>query len=1006
MKKLLVHKRLWLLLPVLLLAEWAGAQVTVKGQVSDTLDKSPLIGVTIREKNGTAGAVTDYEGNYTISVSKADAILVFSYTGYTTREVPVGSRSVVNLTMGEDLTTLQELVVVGYGIQRKSDLTGAVGTVKSKEIERIPTSSVEQALQGKIAGVYVTPASGQPGAGAVIRVRGTGTLNNANPLFVVDGMLLDDISFVNPQDVESVEVLKDASATAIYGNRGANGVIIITTKRGKSGEKGIIQLSTYYGTQALAKKIPMANAAEYAQLYNELPLPDVFANPPALGVGTDWQDVIFRDAPMANVQLSASGGNDKFLYNVSANYFDQTGILETSQYDRFAFRVNNEYKVNPFVKLGHNLNFTHVNSQNPPGVIASALRMPPIFAERDSTGAFSDPTFFGTAIGNPAADLYYKDRNYSKTNRVVGTVYTDITLFKRFTFRSNFGIDQAYIGTKYYEPKFEVSISQRNAEDRLNVGSVQRRTWLWENTLTYNQEWENHRLNVLAGYTSQEFGDEAFNASRAQFGSGQDELLYLNYGNDTTQMNSGEASQWAMVSYLARANYTLMDRYMLTASMRVDGSSRFSEKNRYGYFPSVALGWNIGEESFLRHQHLIDRLKLRASWGVVGNDKTQLYASLGAIQGGLYGIFGPDEALNQGATLIRLSNPDVRWENAQQTDVGLEIGVLKGRLTAEIDWYNRITSDILAELPIPDYVGSDGNPVVNSAKVRNTGFDFTLGWRETRGKVTYNITGILSTVDNEVLALSRGREEIFEGSTPQGDFATRTVVGQDIGAFYGYQVAGVFQNAEELASLPKLGGEQVGDFRYADLNGRDSLGNLTGVPDGKITADDRISLGSPIPKINYGFSFGIEAFGFDFAADFFGVSGNKVLNAKAMARYGTYNWEKFFYDGRWTGEGTSNDKPRITDGGHNYRMSDYWVKDGSLLRLRTLVLGYTIPRDWTNSIGVSRARFYASGTNLWTKQSYSGYSPEFAGENVYRVGIDNGSYPLAKTILFGLDVSF
>lgn len=1006
MEKKFTHKRLWLLLPALLLAQWAASQTTVTGHVTDTLDGSSLIGVTIREKGGSAGAVTDYDGNYTISASSADATLIFAYTGYATLEIPLAGRTQVNVTMGEDAMALQELVVVGYGVQRKSDLTGAVGSVKAKDIERVPTSSIEQALQGKVAGVYVTPVSGQPGAGAVIRIRGTGTLNNANPLFVVDGMLLDDASFVNPQDVESIEILKDASATAIYGNRGANGVVIITTKRGKAGEKAIIQFSSYYGTQQLTKKIPLANAVEYAQLYNELPLADAFPDPASLGAGIDWQDIIFRDAPIANVQLSASGGSDKFLYNVSAGYFDQTGILEESRYDRVNLRVNNEYRLNPFVKLGTNLTFNSVNAQNPPGVIGAALRMPPVFAERDSLGNFSDPTDFGTAIANPAADLFYKNRNTSKGNRLVGTVFADITFLKNFTFRSNFGLDQAYVNTKYYEPKFEVSVSQRNAEDRLSIGSFQRRTWLWENTLTYNQVWDNHRLNVLGGYTSQEFGDEATGASRAQFGSGQDELLYLSYGNDTTQLNYGEASQWAMISYLFRVNYSLFDRYLFTASMRADGSSRFAPENRWGYFPSFALGWNIAEEYFMTRQRVFDRLKLRASWGIVGNEKTQLYPSLGAIQGGLYGIFGTDESLNQGATLIRLSNANVRWESARQTDVGLEIGLLKGRLTAEIDWYNRNTFDILAELPIPNYVGSEGNPVVNSAQVQNRGWDFTLGWRETRGKVTYNITGILATVKNEVLALSRGREEIFEGSTPAGDFATRTVVGQPIGSFYGYQVAGVFQNAEELATLPKLGGEQPGDFRFADLNGRDSLGNLTGLPDGKITADDRTNLGSSIPKLNYGISLGIEAFGLDFAIDFFGVSGNKILNAKALARYGTFNWEKFFYDGRWTGEGTSNTTPRITDGGHNYRMSDYWVKDGSFLRLRTLALGYTLPRTWTSRIGVSRARFYGSGTNLWTKQDYSGYSSEFSGGNVYTVGIDNGSYPIAKTILFGLDVSF
>ncbi len=1001
-----MHKRLWLLLPVLLLAQLAVAQTRISGHVTDQADGAPLIGVTVREKGGTAGAITDYDGNYSLTATNADGILIFVYTGFSTVEVPIGGRSQVDVALGQDATMLEQVVVVGYGTQRKSDLTGSVGTVKAKEIARVPTASIEQALQGKVAGVYVTPASGQPGAGAVIRIRGTGTLNNANPLYVVDGMLLDDASFINPQDVESIEVLKDASSTAIYGNRGANGVIIITTKRGKSGEKAVIQLSSYYGTQSLTRKIPLTNAAEYAQLYNELPSPDVFANPASLGSGTDWQDVIYRDAPMANVQIGASGGSDKFLYNVSANYFDQSGILEASNYKRVALRVNNEYQLNKYVRLGNNLSFTNSKSQNPPGVIGSALRMPSVFAERDSLGNFSDPTFFGTAIANPAADLYYKSNNHSKGNRLVGTVYADFKLFKYFTFRSNFGLDQSYVFSKYYEPKFEVSVSQRNAEDRLSIGSYESRTWLWENTLTFDRVWENQRLNVLGGYTSQEFGDESLGGSRAQFGSGQDELLYLSYGNDTTQLNYGGASQWAMVSYLFRTNYTLFDRYLLTASLRVDGSSRFSPENRWGYFPSFALGWNIAEESFMQKQNIFDRLKLRASWGVVGNDKTQLYASLGAVQGGLYGIFGPDEALNQGATLTRLSNPNIRWESASQTDIGLEIGTFNGRLTAEIDWYNRYTYDILAELPIPDYVGSDGNPVVNSAEVRNRGWDFTLGWRETAGNLKYNVTGIFSTVDNNVQRLSQGRDEIFDGGTAQGDFATRTVVGQDIGSFYGYQVAGVFQNAEELSSLPKLGGEQVGDFRYADLNGRDAQGNLTGVPDGKVTADDRISLGSPIPKINYGFSLGLEAFGFDFAADIFGVYGNKVLNAKALARYGTYNWEKLFYDGRWTGEGTSTTKPRITDGGHNYRMSDYWVKDGSFLRLRTLVLGYSLPTNLSTNIGVSRARFYVSGTNLWTRQTYSGYSPEFAGGSVYTVGIDNGSYPIAKTILFGLDVSF
>ncbi len=971
------------------------AQLRVSGTVTDATTGEGLIGVSIAVKGSTTGAITDYNGAYTLTAPDANALLAFSYTGYETREILLGGRTTLDVQLNMSQNLLEETVIIGYGTQKKSDLTGSIGSIKTKEIERIPTASIDQALQGKIAGVYVTPASGQPGAGAVIRIRGTGTLNNANPLYVVDGMLLDDAAFVNPQDVESIEVLKDASATAIYGNRGANGVIIITTKRGKKGEKATVNLSSYYGTQALTRQIPMATAAEYAQMYNELTGKTYFTDPAALGAGTNWQDVVYRDAPMANVQLSANGGSDKFLYNISGNYFNQSGILRESEFERVTVRFNTEYQLNKALRVGSNLAFANSNSQNPPGVLTSTLNMPPVFAERDSLGNFSDPTFFGTAIGNPAADLYYKNNSHSKAKRLVGTVFADIKLLKYFTFRSNFGLDYSNSKSKYFEPIYEVSVSQRNKNDRLEIGFNENNSWLWENTLNFDKEWKRSRINVLAGYTAQENRFEYFGASRSNFPSGQDELLYLSAGNDTTQMNYGGAGDWAMVSYLGRINYTLFDRYLFTASLRADGSSRFAADNRWGYFPSFAFGWNIAQEPFMANQRLFDRLKLRSSWGVVGNDKTQLYPSFGVIQGNLYAIFGPGETLNTGATLTSLSNPNVRWEEATQTDVGLEAAVLSGRLSAEIDWYNRVTYDILYELPIPDYVGSAGNPVVNVADVRNRGVDLTLNWRETRNKLTYNLTGILSTVNNEVTQLDKRKSEVLGAGTATGDYATRTEVGRSIGEFYGYKVAGIFQNADEVATLPKLGSEKPGDFRYQDTNG-----------DGVISEADKVYLGSPIPKLTYGFTLGLEAYGFDFAADFFGVSGNKVVNARSMARYGVYNWERLYYDGRWTGEGTSNTVPRVTNGGHNYRMSDFYVQDGSFFRLRSLVLGFTLPHTLTQRIGIERARIYGNGTNLWTKQQYTGYSPEFAGGSVFSAGVDYGSYPVAKTILAGLEITF
>ena len=961
----------------ILFAPFLSAQLRVSGKVMDATDGSALIGATIKEKGGANGTISDYDGNYTITVGSPEAVLTLTYTGFEDLDVPVNGRTQIDISMKQSQTLIEQVVVVGYGTQKKSDLTGAVGTVKAKDIERIPTASIEQALQGKIAGVYVSPASGEPGRGAVIRIRGTGTLNNASPLYVVDGMLLEDASFVNPQDVASVEVLKDASATAIYGNRGANGVIIITTKRGQEGRPAVISFSSYYGQQQIAKKLSLDNASEFAQMYNELKGNNYFPDPSALGEGTDWFDVVFRDAPIASAQIGANGVWKKLNYNLSGSYFNQQGIMEKTGFDRYTGRFNGEYPVLKNLKVGTNLAYSNEKRQSVGGgVLASAYRMPPVFAERDSTGDFTDPTFFGQSIANPAADLFYKSDQNTRVNRLVGTVYADVTLFKNFVFRSNYGFDRRDERFLYFEPAFEVSSSQLNKTERTTRDTTKERTWLWENTVTYNKSWDDLRLTVLAGQSAQEFTYKKRNTI-----------------NDTLQPNGENIREWAMISYLFRANAVFFERYLVTASLRTDGSSKFSKDNRWGYFPSVAVGWNVAQEQFMSHQKIFDRLKLRASWGITGNDKTQDYPSLGIISDELYAAFG--DTVQPGATLVNYANAGVRWETTRQTDLGVEFAVFGGRLSAEVDWYNRFTYDILGDLPIPDYVGSGSNPVVNAAQVRNTGWDITLQWRETKNKITYNVGAIFSPVKNEVVKLNQGKSEIFDGITAQNDFATRTTAGLPIGTFYGYQVAGVFQNAEELATLPKFGGEKPGDLRFADLNG-----------DGILSDKDRTNLGSPIPTLTYGFTAGMELFGFDAAIDFFGVKGNKVANVKAVARFDTPNWETLWYDGRWTGEGTSNTVPRVTNGGHNYRMSDFLVEDGSFFRLRSVVLGYSLPKRWAAGVAMSKARIYVSGTNLWTKQSYSGFTPEFPNERIFEAGIDKLNYPMSKTILFGLDVIF
>ncbi len=970
------------------------AQTTVTGLVLDANSNDPLIGVTILEAQTDHGTLTDLDGRFTFVVSSADPTLIFRYTGYSTVEIKLDGRDQLEVKMAEEATLFDQIVVVGYGTQKKSDLTGAVSSVKGKDIARIPTANVEQALQGKVSGVYVAPSSGTPGAGAVIRIRGTGTLNNANPLYVIDGMITYDASNVNPEDVESIEVLKDASAAAIYGSRGANGVILITTKGGKTRDKASITASGYYGVQQVTKQIDLLNAAEFASAYNDFRGQQYFPNPDSLGEGTNWQDEIFRNAPIYNASLSANGGSEQYQFNFSANYFSQDGIIQNSHYDRLTFRINGEYKLNSFMSIGHNISNSSIREDVAPGVVNTAYRMPPVYAPRDSTGDFSDPTFFGLAIANPAADLYYKSDNHNTGSRLFGNLYADIDFLKNFTFRTNFGFDKGNRNSKYFEPKFEVSASQLNKNDRLSVGTSSTNDWIWEQTLTYDHTWDEHHITVLGGYTAEERNSSNLGGSRENFPGTADELLYLSAGNDTTQMNYQGAYDEAINSLLFRANYTFKNKYLLTVSFRRDQSSRFTKTNRTGNFPSASIGWNMTDESFVQGLDFLDRLKVRASYGVLGNQASASgYPSTGAVTSALYGIFGPNESLNQGATLISLSNANLQWETSRQADIGVEMGFFDGRLAMEVDWYNRETYDIIAAVPIPDYVGSQADPVVNTAQVNNQGWDITANWRQ-GGTVAYNFGVIVSPVTNSVEKLANGRSEIFAAFL-QGEPASHTVVGLPIGGFYGYKVGGIFQTQEELDNSPKLGGEKVGDIRFQDTN-----------LDGILNGDDRVYLGSPIPTITYSFTAGVEWNGFDFNADVLGAGGHYVFNAKETFRFSVYNWEQHVED-RWTLENPSLTEPRITNGGHNYKVSDRFLEKGDFIRLRSLSLGYTLPAGVSSKAKIDRMRVYVTGTNIWTSQEYSGYSPEFPNAgNTYEVGFDFGGYPIAKSWQAGIEIQF
>ncbi len=975
------------------------AQHQVRGTVTEAETDEPLQGVNIVLAGTVIGTTTDADGNYSLTLPDAEGLLQFSYLGFETMEVPVDDREEINVTLTAIELVGEELVVVGYGVQRRRDVTGSIGRVEGDRIGRIPTQSIDQALQGVSAGIQVTPGSGAPGASSIIRIRGVGTLNDASPLFVVDGMILDNINFLNSNDIESVDILKDASAAAIYGARGANGVILITTNRSTIDRPTEIKVNTYYGWQQVARTVPVTNAREYAILANEAAVNEnrtpPFEDPGEFGQGTDWQDEIFRIAPMKNLSISASGGTSRTAYNLSANFTGQDGIIHNNYLDRYSFRLNNDYYLTDNIQFGHNIAFVYEDYRNAPGVVGTAYRADPTIPVYTEDGDYS-PTDARASVGNPVADLEFNSNNENFRQRLAGNAYLHISFLDYFRYRSNIGIDANRTQSRNFSPIFFVSAIQQSEQRSINVNTNYDNKILWENTLQYQRTIDGHRVDLLAGITVEEFRSEGLGGGRINVIGDDRSLWYLNAADGSEGMtNFNTAGEWAIFSQLGRINYSYQDRYMMTASIRHDGSSRFGELNRYGWFPSFGLGWVLSDEAFFPTAGWIDLIKPRASWGILGNDRIGNYEYAALVAGNLNAVFGPDERILFGALPISLSNPEIRWEETTQTNIGLETQFLNQRLSFDVDYYHRNTDGILVAVPIPGYIGVVGQPIVNAAEVRNSGLEFTLNWQESAGNLFYSIGGNLTTVNNEVLSLGRGNEDIFGGGVGIGGMlATKTVIGKPIGSFFGYKTDGIFQNQDEIDAGPTRGTEQPGDLRYVDFTG-----------DGQITTDDRTHLGSPIPDLIFSFNMELAYRGFDLSAVFTGQAGNKIYNAKKQARFGTPNFERSALD-RWTEDNPGTTYPRITDGGHNYLVSDFFLEDGDFIKLQNLTLGYTIGSGLTQQVGLSSLRVYASGTNLFTWTGYDGYTPEVASQSVIANGIDSAFYPFARTINVGVNATF
>lgn len=1020
---------------VLLFVIWGNLfaqDITVSGVVTDANDNVPLPGVNIIVKGTANGTITDVDGKYQLK-APANATLTFSYIGYIKKEVPVDNRSTIDVALKVDATGIDEVVVVGYGVQKKSDITGAITSVKSEEIAKTASLNVANALQGRASGIQVTANSGTPGGSVKVRIRGVGTIGDANPLYVIDGFPAGDMNSINPNDIESIEILKDASASAIYGARGANGVILITTKTGKKGEAKVTYES-YFGQQELVNEPDILNGPQYYSLLTELyengnktltlkPYADDTEHT------SDWWNELTRIAPMQNHNISISGATDKTNYLVSGSLFRQDGTVVGSSYGRETFRLNTNSDVKSWLKVGNTFSLSHnkrtsvSESSMYYGTVLNAMRTDPLTKIYDEEqDMYVIPAY--QDIENPVAAREY-DNYERKYYRMIGNVYAEATILNDIKIKSTFGLDldntnsfdfipeQYYLGSDKYDRPYNT----------VSRGYTKYQTWLNENTITYNKTIAEHNLTAMVGFTAQESISEWFSAVKDTIPQDIPELRYLSSAIGEARA-SGAKSESAMLSYLGRVNYNFADKYLVTASIRVDGSSRFGEENRYGYFPSFALGWNIIHEPFMQNIPALSNLKLRAGWGQIGNDRIGNYPYTATVGYDLYNTYilgGPENAQHQvyGAAPDNFGNPFVKWETVESTNVGIDFGLFASRITGSLDYYIKNTKDMLVSEPVPEYVGFLSNPTTNVGEMQNKGLELSLNYRKATGDFTYDVGLNFSTFSNELVSLGKG-QPIAAGSIQAG-YIARNDVGQPIGSFYGLVTDGLFQTEEEIDSYIytnedgydiKIQPKAIpGDIRYKDIGSFDEEGNQVMIPDGKIDDADRKYIGNALPDFTYGLNFNCAYKGFDLTLFFQGVYGNDVFNATNWYLFHTsehYNRSTELLNS-WDGEGSTDVYPILNtrDRNGNNVISDRYVEDGSYLRLKNIQFGYTIPNKLTERVGVSELRIYVAGQNMLTFTKYSGLDPEIG--NLYSdlsAGIDLGTYPQARITQFGVKFSF
>ena len=981
-----------MLLPMCMFAQ----QITVQGVVKDQTGET-VIGASVMEKGTTNGTITGIDGDFSLNMS-SNGTLVVSFVGYKTQEVQVKGQKQLQVVLSEDAEMLDEVVVIGYGTMKKSDLTGAVSSIGNKDIKDSPVSNLGQAIQGKISGVQIVDA-GKPGDNVSIKIRGLGSINNCDPLVVIDGVPTDlGLSSLNMADVERLDVLKDASATAIYGSRGANGVVMITTKRGTEG-KGKLAVSANYSFQNATNVPSLLNAAQYAELSNDMmvnsgrnPNPE-WANPSELGAGTDWMDELLRTGVMQNYTVSYSGGNEKSHYYVSGGFLDQSGIVKSVNYRRFTFQSNSDAQVLKWLKFSNNITFSADTKKSGSYNIGDALKALPIYPVKNEDGSWSGPDGNSEWYGSTRNPIGPTELNKSQTDgyNFLANLTAELTFTKWLKFKSTFGYDAKFWFIDNFTPKYNWKPTPTEETSRYKSDNKSF-TYLWDNYFLFDHTFaEKHRVGLMAGMSAQWNTNDYLNAQKNVFMF--DNVHEMDNGEEMYAIGGNE-TEWALLSYMARVNYSYEDRYLLTATIRRDGSSRFGKKHRWGTFPSVSVAWRASQEKWFPKNDYINDLKVRAGYGVTGSQASVgNYSYLASYNTSVY-PFGISSGNQTALVSSTLANPYIHWEEVAQTNIGFDASLFNSRVMFSFDAYLKETRDMLVKASIPITSGFEDTTTTytNAGKVRNQGIEMSLH--------TINLTGELGWETNLTATYNKNKIKDLNSDVPyyinqiNNSYVTMLAKDYPINVFYGYVTDGIFQNQSEVNTHAVQPGAEPGDIRFRDLNN-----------DGVINDSDRTVIGNPNPSWLFSMNNSLSYKGFELSVFLQGIAGNKIYNANNIDNTGmaaAYNQTTDVLK-RWQGEGTSNSMPRAVfgDPNQNTRVSDRFVENGSYLRLKNITLSYTFPKQWLQKAQIENARLSLSCENVATITGYFGFDPE-VGIN----GIDQNRYPISRTFSLGLNFNF